>query len=76
MTKMIQVRNVPDAIHQELKARATRAGMSLSDFLAHEMERIVATPPVDEILERIVTKNRPALSETPAEALRSERDSR
>ncbi|HEY5684390.1 MAG TPA: hypothetical protein VIY70_03365, partial [Acidimicrobiia bacterium] len=33
MSKMIQIRNVPEDIHRELKMRAARAGMSLSDFL-------------------------------------------
>jgi plasmid stability protein len=31
MTMMIQIRNVPDALHRELKSRAALAGMSLSD---------------------------------------------
>ena len=31
-SKMIQIRNVPDVLHLELKARAAMAGMSLSDL--------------------------------------------
>ncbi len=31
MSVMIQIRNVPEAIHRRLKARAAEAGMSLSD---------------------------------------------
>jgi plasmid stability protein len=31
MTAMIQIRNVPDALHRQLKSRAALAGMSLSD---------------------------------------------
>ena len=34
---MIQIRNVPDDIHRELKVRAARSGMSLSDFLNVEL---------------------------------------
>jgi hypothetical protein len=30
---MIQIRNVPDALHRQLKSRAALAGMSLSDYL-------------------------------------------
>ena len=30
MSKMIQLRNVPDALHRKLKARAAMAGLSLS----------------------------------------------
>ena len=33
MSKMIQIRDVPDQVHAVLKARAALEGMSLSDFL-------------------------------------------
>jgi plasmid stability protein len=38
MSKMIQVRNVPDEVHSELKGRALAEGMSLSDFCKRELE--------------------------------------
>jgi len=41
---MIQVRNVPDAVHRTLKARAAMAGMSLSDYLL-----AVAQAPCDRL---------------------------
>lgn len=37
MSKMIQIRNVPDQLHRELKLRAAAAGMSLSDFIKREL---------------------------------------
>jgi plasmid stability protein len=37
MPKMIQIRNVPDEMHQELKVRAALAGMSLSDYIKREL---------------------------------------
>jgi len=37
MSKMIQIRNVPDDLHRELKVRAAAAGMSLSDYLKREL---------------------------------------
>lgn len=76
MTKMIQIRNVPEDLHREIKARAARSGMSLSDFLLREVERIAATVPVEELLERFRARQRPQLGETPAEAVRAERDAR
>jgi antitoxin FitA len=76
MSRMIQIRNVPDGVHREIKARAARAGMTLSDYLKREVERLVATPTTEEILERIRARKRPVLSETPAEIIRAERDSR
>jgi plasmid stability protein len=44
MAKMIQVRNVPDALHRSLKARAAMAGMSLSDYLLVEFREIAERP--------------------------------
>jgi plasmid stability protein len=76
MSKMIQIRNVPDEVHREVKARAARAGMSLSDFLLREVERLVEAPPVEEVLARLAARERPRLSESPAEAIRAERDAR
>ena len=76
MSRMIQIRNVPDELHREVKARAARAGMSLSDFLLREVERIVEVPPVEEVLARLAGRERPRLSETPAQAIRAERDGR
>jgi len=38
MSKMIQLRNVPDALHRGLKARAAMARMSLSDYLLAEVK--------------------------------------
>ena len=44
MSKMIQIRNVPDEVHQELKVRATKAGMSLSQYLLREITNSRASP--------------------------------
>ncbi|MFP5331681.1 MAG: FitA-like ribbon-helix-helix domain-containing protein [Acidimicrobiia bacterium] len=76
MSRMIQIRNVPDELHREAKVRAARAGMSLSEFLLREIERALSYPPVEDLLARIESRPRPQLSETPAEAVRAERDAR
>jgi hypothetical protein len=44
MSKIIQLRNVPDALHRSLKARAAMAGQSLSDYLLAEIKEIVERP--------------------------------
>jgi plasmid stability protein len=41
---MIQIRNVPDRLHRRLKGRAALEGMSLSDYLRLELERILELP--------------------------------
>ena len=67
---MIQIRNVPDEVHRELKVRAAQAGMSLSDFLNAELARLVARRPLRELLETA----EPALA--PGEAAAAVRESR
>jgi len=37
MSKMIQIRNVPDDMHRTLKEAAAREGMSLSDYIKREL---------------------------------------
>ena len=53
MSKRIQLRNVPNALHRTLKARAARAGMSLSDYLLAEIREIAERPTLAEFLERL-----------------------
>lgn len=50
--KTIQIRNVPDEIHLELRIRAAKANLSLSDYVLAELERKMAKPPLAEVLER------------------------
>ena len=52
MPKMIQVRNVPENLHSILKLRAAREGMSLSDFVRRELERVAERPSMKEWLEQ------------------------
>ena len=37
MSKMIQIRNVPDEMHRTLKTRAAEEGISLSDLIKREL---------------------------------------
>jgi len=53
MSKMIQLRNVPDALHRTLKARAALAGMSLSDYLLAEIKEIAERPTLTEFRARL-----------------------
>jgi len=40
MSKMIQIRNVPDAIHRKLKVRAAELGMTMTDYILGELKRV------------------------------------
>jgi antitoxin FitA len=53
MSKMIQLRNVPDALHRTLKARAAMAGMSLSDYLLAEIKEVAERPTLSELRARL-----------------------
>lgn len=75
MAVMVQVRNVPDDLHRRLKARAALAGMSISEFLLREIERSLARPTPEELLQRLRSHGRVDLAESVAEAVAAERES-
>jgi plasmid stability protein len=52
MSKMIQIRNVPDDLHRELKMRAAAAGMSMSDYIKRELDRRSRKSTIKEIAAR------------------------
>jgi antitoxin FitA len=49
MTRMVQVKGVPEGVHRILKARAALRGQTLSDYLRGEMERLAARPSPEEL---------------------------
>jgi antitoxin FitA len=73
---MIQIRNVPDDVHRKIKVRASLAGMTLSDYLRLEIERITALPTREEMLERLHGRQRVNLKKPAAELIRAERKSK
>ena len=76
MSRMIQVRNVPDSVHRTLKAQAALAGMSLSDFLLAEIRHLAERPTIAELRERVRRRSPIAGPVSAAEAVRRERDAR
>ena len=50
--KMVQIRNVPDGLHEALRARAAGAGLSLSEYLLRELAQLAQRPPRAEVLSR------------------------
>jgi plasmid stability protein len=57
MPRLIQIRNVPDDVHERLKARAAAQGESLNTYMrrmvVHEAEE---RPTIDEVLARIAAQ--------------------
>jgi plasmid stability protein len=76
MSTMVQVRNVPDALHRKLKARAALAGMSLSEYILTELKRSLERPTRQELLDRLAQRSRVKVKTSPADAVRAERDGR
>jgi plasmid stability protein len=76
MAKMIQLRHVPDSLHRQLKARASLAGMSMSDYLIREVRKIAERPTLDEIKARLRAAGPTRLKTSPTAIIREERDQR
>jgi plasmid stability protein len=76
MSKMIQLRNVPDALHRGLKARAAMAGMSLSDYLLTEIKEIAERPTLAELRQRLHTRKPVSTQIDSAGLVREERETR
>lgn len=58
MSKMIQVRNVPDEVHRKLKVRAAAAGMSLSDYIKRDLVESTSKRTLDDILAEVRARPR------------------
>lgn len=56
MGSLLQIRNVPDDARRALKARAASRGESLNTYLLDLIERDVARPTVEEVLDRAVRR--------------------
>ena len=73
---MVQIRNVPDDMHRELKARAALAGMSVSEYLLQELRRSLERPTREELLRRLAKRAPARPRPAPADAVRAERNRR
>jgi antitoxin FitA len=74
MSRMIQIRNVPDEVHRKLKIRAAKEGVTLSELLAREARRLADQPTLEEIRERLLSRPPVKLRVAPAAMIREERD--
>ena len=73
MYKMVQIRNVPEAVHRRLKARAAHLGLSMSEYVLREIERLIERPTREELLARIAQLPPIELAPPASEILREER---
>jgi plasmid stability protein len=70
MSKMIQIRNVPDDLHRELKSRAALAGMTLSDYLTQQLRKVVHKPSKAEWFRELRKREPVKLEPSAAEIIR------
>ena len=73
---MIQIRNVPQKIHRQLKSRAALKGMSMSEYILQELAKSLKRPTREELLDRIAKLPKAELQPSPAEVIRADRDRR
>jgi antitoxin FitA len=76
MAKMIQLRNVPDALHRKLKSRAALEGLSLTDYLLREIRHVAEKPTMEEMMRTLESRTPVITRITNAEAVREERENR
>ena len=73
MSSLIQIRHVPEELHRELKARAARAGMTLSDYLLEELRALAVRPTIREWLADSERWEPVQVSEAPSAVVAAER---
>jgi antitoxin FitA len=49
MSKMIQIRDVPDEVHRTLKVRASAEGLSLSDYIKRDLEQLAKQATIEDV---------------------------
>jgi len=73
---MIQIRHVPEDLHRTLKARSAMAGMSLSDYLLAELQRLAQRPSREELVARLRSREQVVLGSSIPDLLAKERNER
>ncbi|MEA2233350.1 MAG: antitoxin FitA [Solirubrobacteraceae bacterium] len=62
----IQVRNVPEELHKQLKVRAAQEGRTLSDYVLDELRVAAGRPMMSQWLRDVDALPPPADAPTPA----------
>ncbi len=77
MSRTIQVRDVPEDVHEVLRVRAARAGLSLSEYLRREISGLARRPTAEEFLARLTAREEVAVdTEQIVAAVHAGRDTR
>ncbi len=76
MAGMIQIRNVPGALHRQIKARAALEGVSMSLYILRQLERALARPSRRELVAAIRRQAAVRLDPPPGQVVEDERTGR
>jgi plasmid stability protein len=76
MSRMIQIRNVPDDVHRRLKLRAVEEGITLSDLLARAARQLADRPTLAQLRARLLRRERVTLPRPAADLVHEVRGER
>lgn len=74
MARSLQVRDVPDELHAELRSRAAALGVSLSDYVLGVLEDAAGRPSIAEVLRRAKSRSGGASRQDIVDVIRRARD--
>lgn len=75
MAKPLQIRDVPEPVHDALRVKARRAGMSLSAYALRVLERDARQPSLEEVFARVERRSGSQVTaRAVADALEAERE--
>jgi plasmid stability protein len=74
MGVQITIRDVPEAVRDELAARAARERKSMQEYLREELERLAARPSIHAWLEQVRERKRAAARRVAARRILAHRD--
>lgn len=73
MPTMLQIRNLPDALHRALKIRAAEEGVSMSDWVTARIREGLERPSHRELLERLARRSVASYELDAADLIREDR---
>ncbi len=62
MSKMIQIRDVPDDVHRTLKVRAAAEGISLSDYIKRDLEELARQATLEDVFASVRARGESGIS--------------
>jgi plasmid stability protein len=69
MVTSITIRNVPDAVRDELASRAALAGRSLQEHLLAELVELASRPSIEALMQRVAARKQSTGSRLPAASI-------